>query len=63
MLVCWQHHTGYFDVFLEGMPKHDYYILPVGIFILMITSPFIYILAKDFLDKKGGSNFYTVTVE
>ncbi len=49
--------------FLEGIPKHDYYILPVGIFILMITSPFIYILAKDLLDKKGGSNFYTVTVE
>jgi hypothetical protein len=44
-----------FDIaryFINGMPNHDYYVLPGGVFILMIVLPAIYILINDFIKKR-----------
>ena len=38
--------------FMNGMPNHDYYVLPGGVFILMIVLPAIYILINDMIKKE-----------
>ena len=38
--------------FMNGMPNHDYYVLPGGVFILMIVLPAIYILINALIKKR-----------
>ena len=39
--------------FMNEMPNHDFYVLPGGVFILMIVLPIIYILINDLIKKRG----------
>ena len=38
--------------FMNGMPNRDFYILPSGVFILMIVLPVIYNLINDLIKKR-----------
>ena len=45
-----------FDIaryFMNGMPNYDFYVLPGGVFMLMIVLPIIYILIKDLFKKRS----------
>ena len=39
--------------FMNGMPNYDFYILPVGVFILLIVLPIIYTLINDLIKKRS----------
>lgn len=38
---------------MNGMPKHDFYVLPIGALILMIGLPIIYNLINDLIKKRS----------
>ena len=39
--------------FMNGMPNRDFYVLPGGVFILMIVLPIIYSLTNDLIKKRS----------
>ena len=43
--------------FLSGMPNSDFYVLPVGIFLILVVSPIIYstskVLRKSRMDSQN----------
>ena len=39
--------------FMNGMPNYDFYVLPGGVFILMIVLPIIYSLTNDLIKKRS----------
>jgi len=39
--------------FMNGMPNYDFYVLPGGVFMLMIILPIIYILINDLIKKRS----------
>ena len=44
-----------FDIaryFMNGMPNYDFYVLPIGVFMLMIVLPIIYSLINDLIKKE-----------
>ena len=38
---------------IDGMPNRDFFILPVGVFMLMILLPAIYALTTDLIKNRG----------
>ena len=39
--------------FMNGMPNYDFYVLPGGVFILMMVLPVIYILINELIKKRS----------
>jgi hypothetical protein len=38
---------------IDGMPNRDFFVLPVGVFMLMILLPAIYALTTDLIKNRG----------
>ena len=38
---------------IDGMPNRDFFVLPVGVFMLLILLPAIYALITDLIKKRG----------
>ena len=38
---------------IDGMPNRDFFVLPVGIFMLLILLPAIYALTTDLIKNRG----------
>ena len=38
---------------IDGMPNRDFFVLPVGVFMLMILLPAIYALITDLIKNRG----------
>jgi hypothetical protein len=38
---------------IDGMPNRDFFVLPVGIFMLLILLPAIYALITDLINKRS----------
>ena len=38
---------------IDGMPNRDFFVLPVGIFMLLILLPAIYALITDLIKKRS----------
>jgi hypothetical protein len=38
---------------IDGMPNRDFFVLPVGVFMLLILLPAIYALITDLIKKRS----------
>jgi hypothetical protein len=38
---------------IDGLPNRDFFVLPVGVFMLLILLPAIYALITDLIKKRG----------